>query len=123
MDKNFCSWQKTLSLTETLFLGPKCVSLTETQTETCFCNGNLFSKEKLFAERHFCLKKTCFCNLKYFSSKEVCFCNGKLLCNNNLFLSQKLVLSKICFLGDVICDFQVKDSMRNGSFWYLGKPR
>ena len=92
-------------LTETLigariyFLWQKCVSLTETWTETCFCEGNVFSEGIFFSDRHLCLTKTCFCDINFFSVTEFCFCHRKFFCCSNLFLGQKLVLSKILFFG------------------------
>ena len=65
-DINFGQWQKTFSVTETFFLRQKCVFLTETPTETCFCDGNLFPKGKFSFDRNLCLKETCFCVITFF---------------------------------------------------------
>ena len=75
--KSFFFWQKLLSVaeifsvTEFSFLWQKCVSLTETQTETCFCDWNLFPKGNFFFERHLCLKEIFFCDINFFSVKEI----------------------------------------------------
>ena len=42
---------------ETVFMWQKCVSLTETQTEICFCDGKLFSKGNILSFRNCCLKE------------------------------------------------------------------
>ena len=122
-DRNFCGWQKFVSVTETVYLWEKCVSLTKTRTGIGFCDVNLFFKGSFFSVRNFCRKETCFCDINFFSGKEICFRHGKYWFYINLFLWQKLFLSKIPCFGDYMRDFQGKFSVRNRSFRYLGWPR
>ena len=63
----FLLWQKHFSLQIFFFfLWHKRVSLTETWTKTCFCDGNLFSKGNCFSDRNFCLKETSFYDINFF---------------------------------------------------------
>ena len=104
-DKNFCGWQKYVSVTETVFLWQKCVSLTETWTDISFCERNLFSKD-FFVPWEICDGKKIvfvtpiFLKGKFVSVKEVCFFEGIFfVCYINLFLWQKNVCPKHPVLG------------------------
>ena len=60
-------------MTETYFLWQKCVSLTKNSEEICFCDWNLFPKGNFFSSRICSLKETCFCDIPFFSIKEISF--------------------------------------------------
>ena len=90
--EGFFLWQKLLwvarknSLTEIvylwqkcIYLWQKCIYLTETLTEICLCDGNLFSKEIFFSIINLCPKETCFWDIYFFSVKQIGFCQGKSL--------------------------------------------
>ena len=116
-------WQTLLSkknLWQKLFFWLNCVSLTETQTKTCFCDRRVFSEGFLFSDRNFCPNKNLFLQHLLF------FYEGNLFLPWKGFVSQKLVsvtetcsVKNIFFGGYVMHDFQEKVTVRNGSYHYL----
>ena len=88
------------SVTENFILWLKYVSITESWTETCLCDGNLFCEEFCFSDRKFCLTKTCFCDiLWHFCVTEICFCHRQFFCKVICLCDRKLFCKKYPFLG------------------------